>query len=104
VITGPQAITHAQIADELAAVTGHTVRYVDKLRPRSPGITDAGLPPWLVTHIDGAYGLIRRGELAVPTDSVRRHLRRPAHSLADWAKANAAFFGARAQSAVAELG
>jgi uncharacterized protein YbjT (DUF2867 family) len=28
VITGPQAITHAQIADELAAVTGHTVRYV----------------------------------------------------------------------------
>jgi hypothetical protein len=45
-------------------------------------------------HIDGAYTLIRTGELAVTTETVQRYLKRPAHSIAEWARANAAFFGA----------
>jgi hypothetical protein len=72
VITEPTVITHAQIADELAAVTGHPVAASIYLRPslirHSPMLVSA----WLVTHIDGAYGLIGGGEIAVPTDSVRR--------------------------------
>jgi uncharacterized protein YbjT (DUF2867 family) len=105
VITGPTAITHAQIADELAAVIGHPVRYVD-LPPAvaHQAFTDAGLPPWLVSHIDGAYTLVRAGELAATTQNVQQYLKRPAHSVTDWATANAAFFGPRAESAVAELG
>jgi hypothetical protein len=50
-------------------------------------------------HIDGAYSLIRTGELAVTTETVQRYLKRPAHSIAEWARANAAFFGAREESA-----
>jgi uncharacterized protein YbjT (DUF2867 family) len=99
VITGPTAVTHIQIADELAAITGHHVRYFD-VPPAvaHQAFTDAGLPPWLVTHLDGAYGLVRAGKLAGTTDSVQQYLRRPAHSFADWATVNAAFFGGSAES------
>jgi uncharacterized protein YbjT (DUF2867 family) len=99
VITGPTAVTHTQIANEFAAITGHAVRYVD-LPPAvaHQAFTDAGLPPWLVTHLDGAYGLVRAGKLAVTTDGVQQYLRRPARSVADWAAANAAFLAGRAES------
>jgi uncharacterized protein YbjT (DUF2867 family) len=93
-ITGPTAVSYAQIADELATATGRPVHYID-LPPGAAhqAFTDAGLPPWLVTHLDGAYTLVRAGELAVTTDTVQRYLNRPAHTIEEWAHANAEFFG-----------
>jgi uncharacterized protein YbjT (DUF2867 family) len=94
VITGPAAVSYAQIADKLATATGRSVRYID-LRPGAAhqAFTNASLPPWLVTHLDGAYTLVRAGELTVTTDTVQRYLNRPAHTIEEWANANAEFFG-----------
>jgi hypothetical protein len=56
---GRRAYDVAAVAAAVRAVTGHPVRYVD-IPPAiaHQAFTDAG-PAWLVTHIDGAYGLIR---------------------------------------------
>jgi uncharacterized protein YbjT (DUF2867 family) len=93
VLTGPAAVSHAEIAAELADVLGHPVRYID-LPPAAAhqAFLDGGLPPWLVAHLDGVYALIRNGSLAVATDTVQRNLDRPAHSIGEWARANAELF------------
>jgi hypothetical protein len=94
VITGPMAVSYAQIADELATAMGRPVRYIDPPPEAAhQASTDAGLPQWLVTDLDGAYTLVHAEELAVTTDTVQRYLNRPAHTIEESANANAEFFG-----------
>ena len=65
-LTGPEAITYAAIAEVLGA------EYVD-VPPEVArrGFEAAGMPGWLVDHLDGAFALIRSGALAETTDVVR---------------------------------
>lgn len=63
-LTGPEAVGHDQIAAALTAATGRLVRYVDLPADQArSGFAAAGLPDWLVTHLDGAYRLLRSGSL-----------------------------------------
>jgi uncharacterized protein YbjT (DUF2867 family) len=65
-LTGPEAITYAQIAEVLG------VEYVDvppEVARRE--LAAAGMPGWLVDHLDGVFALIRSGALAETTDVVR---------------------------------
>jgi uncharacterized protein YbjT (DUF2867 family) len=100
VVTGPEAITYRQVAETLAAATGHPVAYVDvPAEAAREGLVAAGLPPWLVAHLDGAFDLVRRGELAQTTDTVRMVTGREPRSFADFARDRAGAFGAGARTA-----
>jgi uncharacterized protein YbjT (DUF2867 family) len=76
-LTGPEPITYAQIAEVLG------VRYVD-VPPEAARreLEAAGMPGWLVDHLDGAFALIRAGALAETTDVVRALTGREPHDFA----------------------
>jgi uncharacterized protein YbjT (DUF2867 family) len=82
-LTGPDAITFADVAAAIAVATGRPVSYVDlteeAARPRFEG---AGLPDWLATHLAGVFGLIREGGFVRATDTVAAITRRPARDIA----------------------
>jgi uncharacterized protein YbjT (DUF2867 family) len=94
VLTGGEAITYAQVAAALAAATGRVVEYVDVPPPAAyEALVAAGMPGWLVDHLDGAFGLIRRGEFEEVTDAVRVLSGRAPRTFADFARDHAGLFG-----------
>ena len=63
-LTGPEAITHSQIAAALSAALGRTVRFVD-VPPEAFADSIRGLlPPWQVDGLLEDYAHYRRGEAA----------------------------------------
>ena len=84
-LTGPEAITYAQIAEVLGA------EYVDvppEVARRE--LESAGMPGWLVDHLDGAFALIRAGAMTETTDVVRALTGREPHDFAAFAHAHMA--------------
>jgi uncharacterized protein YbjT (DUF2867 family) len=69
-LTGPEAITHSQIADALSAAIGRTVSFID-VAPEAfaDGIRDL-LPPWQVDGLLEDYAHYRRGEAAAVSPAV----------------------------------
>jgi uncharacterized protein (TIGR02246 family) len=94
ILTGGQAISYRDVAAELSHAIGRNIDYVD-LPPEaaSRGFADAGLPSWLVTHLNGAFDLIRRGELGFVTDTVAVVTRRQPHTFAAYARDHVGLFG-----------
>jgi uncharacterized protein YbjT (DUF2867 family) len=94
-LTGPDAIGYADVADALAGATGNSVEFVnvpdEALRQ---GLTEAGMPEWLVTHLGGLFPRLRNGEAASTTDTVLRLTGRPPRSIAEFARDHAAAFTA----------
>jgi uncharacterized protein YbjT (DUF2867 family) len=65
VITGPEALTHGQMASKLSSALGHPVKYVDvPLDGFNQSMREAGLPGWLADGITELYALWREGESA----------------------------------------
>lgn len=63
-LTGPEAITHSQIAAALTAALGRTVRFVD-VPPETFADSIRGLlPPWQADGLLEDYAHYRRGEAA----------------------------------------
>jgi uncharacterized protein YbjT (DUF2867 family) len=95
-LTGPEAITYAQVAEALSAATGRPIAYAH-VAPEAAreGLVAAGMPDWLVEHLDGAFERIRRGELAQTTDTVRVLTGREPRTLAQFAR-DAGVFAAAA--------
>ncbi|HEX5617670.1 MAG TPA: SDR family oxidoreductase [Solirubrobacteraceae bacterium] len=86
-LTGPEAITYAEIAAILE------VQYVD-IPPSAARehLEAAGMPDWLVDHLDRAFGLIRAGSFEDTTDSVRVLTGREPRSFAQFARDHADAF------------
>ena len=87
-LTGPEAIGYADIAAILGA------HYVDV--PPSAAreqLAAAGMPDWLVDHLDKAFGLIRDGALEDATDTVRVLTGREPRTFAEFARDHADAFG-----------
>lgn len=63
-LTGPEAITHAQIAAALTTALGRTVRFVDVPPEAFADSIRAVLPPWQVDGLLEDYAHYRRGEAA----------------------------------------
>jgi uncharacterized protein YbjT (DUF2867 family) len=94
-LSGPEAITYEQVADELSAATGRTVEFVDiPDEAARQAFTEAGLPDWLVTHLGNLFPLLRQGVIDQPTETVRVVTGREPRSLAVWAREHAALFRA----------
>ncbi|MEV6678891.1 hypothetical protein AB0N09_18835 [Streptomyces erythrochromogenes] len=82
VLTGPEAVSHPELAGRLSVLTGHPIRYVD-LAPdelRDHLVRRARMPGWLADHVTEIQQLaVARTEY--PTDDVARILGRPARTL-----------------------
>jgi uncharacterized protein YbjT (DUF2867 family) len=86
-LTGPEPITYAHIAEVLGA------EYVD-VPPEAArrSLEAAGMPDWLVDHLDRAFALIRSGALEATTDVVRAVTGREPRDFAAFARDHAAVF------------
>jgi uncharacterized protein YbjT (DUF2867 family) len=83
-VTGPQALSYADVAARLSASLGRPVRYVDA---PDDAVRDAllgfGLDPWFAGALVGLYQEYRRGYGSEVTDTVERLTGRPPRSLDD---------------------
>ncbi|MFG1991633.1 NmrA family NAD(P)-binding protein [Actinoplanes sp. NPDC048988] len=92
-LTGPSAVTFADVAAAIADATGRPVRALDlteeQARPRFEG---AGLPDWLAAHLAGVFALIRAGGFEHATGHVEALTGRPARDIGAFAREHAAAF------------
>ncbi|MEO1129512.1 MAG: NAD(P)H-binding protein [Planctomycetota bacterium] len=93
-VTGPDALTHEQIAAELSAATGRSIRY----QPISPdafrdALTAAEVPSSYIDLLAYLFEITISGVNAAPTGDVERVLGRPARRFSAFA-AQAAAAGA----------
>lgn len=83
-LTGPQAVSLAEVADLLTAVTGRSVRYRDEtIEEAFASRTGSGAPDWMVAGWVSTYTAIAAGELATVTDDVARLTGHPATPVAE---------------------
>jgi len=96
-LTGPVAVTYADLAASLSNVTGRPVTFVpvpdDVARA---GMLGAGLPEWLADALVALYGRLRAGVAAEVTADVQRLTGRAPRTFADFARDHAAAFAAPA--------
>jgi uncharacterized protein YbjT (DUF2867 family) len=94
-LTGPEAITHARVAEVLSAATGRPVQFVDVPDGAArQGFVGAGMPDWLADQLITLYGLLREGAHDLTTDAVRAFTGREPRPFARFARDHAALFGA----------
>ncbi len=93
VITGPEAISYAQIAEKLSAATGRPVRYVN-VTPDDAKKTmlQTGMPAWLVEALLELYGVVRGGYGAVVTKVVEQVTGKRPRSFDEFARDHVAVF------------
>jgi uncharacterized protein YbjT (DUF2867 family) len=92
-LSGPEALTYEQVADELSTATGRTIEFVDiPDEAARQTFVDAGMPDWLVAHFDHLFPLLRGGVVAQPTDTVREVTGREPRPFAAWAREHAGLF------------
>ena len=94
-LTGPAAITHAEMAVSLSSALNRPVRFVDvppdAMRDALLGV---GMPEWQADGLLEDYAHYRRGEAAVVTPTVKAVTGREPRSFADFARDYASAFGA----------
>lgn len=92
-VTGPEVVTHAQLAGMLSELSGKTVTYApiteEALRA---GLAGAGLPPPVVDLYASFDRAISQGLLAVHTDAVQRLTGRAPQSVRAFLEANRGAF------------
>jgi uncharacterized protein YbjT (DUF2867 family) len=92
-VTGPEAVTFAHIAEALSRVLERTVRYVDLTDEQlKAGLVASGQREWQATALVELNVYARRGHASVVTDTVERITGRAASTLPQWVHAHAAAF------------
>lgn len=77
-LTGPEALTHAEVAMRLSAASGCKIRFVDADDDRLRyAMTAVGMPAWQIEGLVEDYAHYRRGEAAVIADGVKAATSRP---------------------------
>lgn len=93
VLTGPEAITYADVAAELSRAAGTNVAFVDvgddAMRE---ALVAAAMPDWLVRHLGALYPLIRADGLAGTSETVLELTGHSPRSFADFAQDHAHVF------------
>jgi uncharacterized protein YbjT (DUF2867 family) len=93
-LTGPEALSAAEVAKRLSAATGRQVRYVD-VGPDAfrQALADAGLPGWLVDGLVESHTLFAAGHAATVTDEVAKVTGRPPRTFEQFAADHRLAFG-----------
>jgi uncharacterized protein YbjT (DUF2867 family) len=100
-LTGPAAITYADVAAALSTATARAVEFVDVPDDAArASMLEAGMPQELAGFIVMLFGALRGGLCAHTTDVVRALTGREPRGFAEFAREHAAAFGAVAASAV----
>jgi uncharacterized protein YbjT (DUF2867 family) len=85
-LTGPQALTHAEAAAVVAEAAGLEIRYQDLPEDAfAEMLVQAGLPSEYVSYIVGLFRLTRRGVFEVPTADLDWLIGRKARTLEAYA-------------------
>ena len=93
VLSGREAITYAEVADQLSTVLGRAIQFVDVPGEAARGaLRDAGMPDWLVEFLPKLFGQLRAGRATQVTDAVRRLTGRDPHTFAEFARDHAHLF------------
>lgn len=94
-LTGPEALTNAELAAILSEVLGRTIRYVD-LPPEmlKQGAMSAGIPPWSAEALTDLQVFYSRGGASEVTPVVAQLLGRPARNFRQFVTDYAAAFRA----------
>jgi len=93
VLTGPQAITYADVAAYLSAATGRPVGFVNVPDEAArAGMLESGAPDWMADTLVVLFGELRRGIAAQTTDSVRILTGREPRGFAQFARDHRAIF------------
>ena len=93
-LTGPEALSAAEVAERLSAATGRQVRSVD-LGPDGyrQALAGAGMPGWLVDGAVESNTMLAAGHAATVTNEVARLTGRPPRTFAQFAADHQAAFG-----------
>lgn len=84
-LSGPEALTRAQVTARMSSVLGKPVRYVDADPAEArAGMVSAGMDEWLVDGLMELYAGYRAGFGATVTDEVRKATGRDARSVEDF--------------------
>jgi (4-alkanoyl-5-oxo-2,5-dihydrofuran-3-yl)methyl phosphate reductase len=92
-ITGPEALSYADMTAKIGAAIGRRLRFQpisDEEERRK--MVNSGDPPKIITAHLSIYRAIREGRLAAVTDTVERILGRQPITFDQWARENAAAF------------
>jgi uncharacterized protein YbjT (DUF2867 family) len=92
-ITGPAALTHAEMADALGAATGRPVAFVDVAPEDFAGALRGVLPAWQVDGLLEDYAHYAHGEAATVWPTVADVTGTPPRDIATFARDHAAAFG-----------
>lgn len=92
-LTGPEALTMAEVAEKLSAATGKPIRYVD-VAPEDARKTQlaAGMPPYLADALVELFAERRRGKEAQVSPMAQTLLGRRPTSFDEFAVRHAAIF------------
>src|SRR5262249_27198212 len=96
-VTGPEAITHDQVAEKLTAASGRPIKYVD-IPPEAyrEGAVAAGIPDWYADLLLNLYAFYGEGVAAKVSKDVERVTGRKARTFDDFARDHAQVFKAAA--------
>jgi uncharacterized protein YbjT (DUF2867 family) len=93
-VTGPAAVTYADVAAALSTVLGKPVAHVDvPVAAAAAGMVRGGMEPWRADAINELNVAMRQERLAGVTDVVRRVGRKEPVTLEQFVREHAAAFG-----------
>lgn len=93
-ITGPEAITHADMAAALAGATGRDITFTDVPPEAFAGSLQGILPPWQIDGLLEDYAHYRRGQAAAVSPAVAEVTGKPATDIRQFAHDYAGAFRA----------
>ncbi|MFD9941163.1 SDR family oxidoreductase [Nonomuraea sp. NPDC059023] len=91
-LTGPRAVTHAEIARALSEATGHRITFADVSPADFAAAMHQMLPPWQADGLVEDYAHYARGEAADVYTDLTDLTGQPARDLTDFARDHAAAF------------
>jgi uncharacterized protein YbjT (DUF2867 family) len=101
VLTGPEAISYADVAAQLATATGREVVFVDVPDEDAKGaMTRQGFPDAVAAEVVKLFAQLRRGVAEPVTEAVESLTGRPPRDFASFAREHAGLFGPAAVGAV----
>ncbi|MFE5565881.1 SDR family oxidoreductase [Amycolatopsis japonica] len=90
VLTGPEALTHTEIAAKLSAVAGREIGYVDlPAQAFAARLASNGLPTGFAQDVAALFAEVAEGRLAPTTDAVADLTGRPPRTFDDFLRENA---------------
>jgi uncharacterized protein YbjT (DUF2867 family) len=92
-LTGPEGITHAQIAAALTAALGRSIRFIDVPPEAFADSLQGLLPSWQIDGLLEDYAHYRRGEAAAVSRDIAEITGTPPRSVEQFAHDYAAAFG-----------